>query len=75
MGSGSSALAIAIALCKHVDAFGFGVYKGLDEAFSYIHFYDKEPWLGDAKGGELVFSAELRNALFHALGIASFVWW
>jgi len=30
---------------------------------------------GDNAGGELVFSAELRNALFDALGIVNHVWW
>ena len=37
--------------------------------------HDEEPWLGDAKGGELVFAAELRNALFDALGVFRWVWW
>ena len=75
MGSGSTTLALAAALCSTVDAYGFGAYRGRGGAFAYIHFYDEEPWLGDAKGGELVFAAELRNALFDALGVFRWVWW
>ena len=75
MGSGSTTLALAAALCESVDAYGFGAYRGRGGAFAYIHFYDEEPWLGDAKGGELVFAAELRNALFDALGVFRWVWW
>ena len=75
MGSGSTTLALAAALCDSVDAYGFGAYRGRGGAFAYIHFYDEEPWLGDAKGGELVFAAELRNALFDALGVFRWVWW
>ena len=75
MGSGSTTLALAAALCDRVDAYGFGAYRGRGGAFAYIHFYDEEPWLGDAKGGELVFAAELRNALFDALGVFRWVWW
>ena len=73
MGSGSTTLALAAALCDKVDAYGFGAYRGRGGAFAYIHFYDEEPWLGDAKGGELVFAAELRNALFDALGVFRWV--
>ena len=68
-------VALAAALCDTVDAYGFGAYRGRGGAFAYIHFYDEEPWLGDAKGGELVFAAELRNALFDALGVFRWVWW
>ena len=75
VGSGSTTLALAAALCDSVDAYGFGAYRGRGGAFAYIHFYDEEPWLGDAKGGELVFAAELRNALFDALGVFRWVWW
>ena len=72
---GAPDLALAAALCETVDAYGFGAYRGRGGAFAYIHFYDEEPWLGDAKGGELVFAAELRNALFDALGVFRWVWW
>jgi len=76
-GSGSTALALALSLCAHVDAFGFGVYRGAAAGdFRYLHFYQSTPADADSTaGGAQVLNSELRNLLFDAFGLANFVWY
>ncbi|KAJ8600382.1 hypothetical protein CTAYLR_000731 [Chrysophaeum taylorii] len=77
-GTGTTALGLAVSLCRATDFFGFGLYKRSQTTtdFRYLHYYDPTPNADEAAaGGSHVLSSELRNAIFHAFGIANFIWW
>ena len=76
-GSGSTALVVALTVCRHVDLFGFGVFRSDDPAdFRYLHFYQSSPGSSSSSsGGAQVLNSELRNHIFDAFGIANFIWW
>jgi len=83
-GSGSSMYVLAMSLCRHVDIFGFGIFRGGPEAnhgaggivedIRYAHFYDSHPhhW---KDGGHQIMESEMRNELFDALGMWNYIWW
>ena len=101
--SGTAALTLAISMCRHVDAFGFGVFRS-DAAhrsspayfppqiassntiraerrgsspldFRYLHLFHPLPTPETPNLSHDLLTSELRNAIFHAYGIANMVWW
>ena len=72
-GSGSTALVVAISLCRRVDMLGFGVFVSNDSKPSahYLHFYDKQ--IRDHDHGHINIESELRSILWHSLGIINYI--
>jgi len=72
-GSGAIAQAVALSLCRSVDVFGYGLFKGEGNDLRYIHHYDKIPTF--PMSGHEVMQSELRNIIFDAFGLWNFIWW